>query len=231
MEPSYQGKAKSLFPAGPGKFRVVFRDDATAFNGKKKGQIVGKGAVNNQISARLFGYLESQGVKTHFLGVLAPNEMEVRAVEIVPLEVIVRFRAAGSFASRYGLEEGLVLTRPLVEYSLKSDALGDPMIAGEAAVLLGIVTEGEEAQIKSLALKVADLLKDFFTERGIDLVDFKLEFGRAGGEILLADEISPDTMRLWDLKTGERLDKDRFRRDLGRVEETYQEVLRRVGEA
>ena len=221
MEKLYEGKAKVLYREGPDTLRVYFKDEATAFNAQKRGVIPGKGVVNNKVSAALFRYLEAHGVKTHFL------EMRVRRVEILPLEVILRFRAAGSFARRYGLKEGTPLKMPLLEFSLKNDALGDPLICENAVLALGLAGEEELEAVKRTALRVGELLKAFFAERGLELVDFKLEFGRLGGEVLLADEISPDTMRLWDEK-GEPLDKDRFRKDLGGVEEAYREVLRRV---
>ncbi|WP_298629897.1 phosphoribosylaminoimidazolesuccinocarboxamide synthase [uncultured Thermus sp.] len=228
MEKLYEGKAKILYPEGPDTLRVYFKDEATAFNAQKRGIIPGKGVVNHKVSAALFRYLEAHGVKTHFLEELSDREMRVLRVEILPLEVILRFRAAGSFAKRYGVKEGTPLKTPLVEFSLKSDPLGDPLICPEAILALGLAREEELAQVRATTLKVGELLRTFFAQRGLDLVDFKLEFGKRDGEILLADEISPDTMRLWDQKTGEPMDKDRFRKDLGGVEEAYQEVLRRV---
>ncbi|TFU17226.1 phosphoribosylaminoimidazolesuccinocarboxamide synthase [Thermus tengchongensis] len=228
MEKLYEGKAKILYPEGEDTLRVYFKDEATAFNAQKRGLIPGKGVVNNRVSAVLFRYLEGHGVKTHFLEELSEREMRVLRVEILPLEVILRFRAAGSFAKRYGVQEGTPLKNPLVEFSLKSDALGDPLICPEAILALGLAEEEELAQVKATTLRVGELLRAFFAPRGLDLIDFKLEFGKRNGEILLADEISPDTMRLWDQKTGEPMDKDRFRKDLGGVEEAYQEVLRRV---
>ena len=228
MEKLYEGKAKVLFPEGPDTLRVYFKDEATAFNAQKRGLIPGKGVVNNKVSAALFRYLEAHGVRTHFLEELSDREMRVLRVEILPLEVILRFRAAGSFAKRYGVKEGTPLKTPLVEFSLKSDPLGDPLICPEAILALGLAAEEELSQVRTTTLKVGELLRDFFAQRGLDLIDFKLEFGKRQGEILLADEISPDTMRLWDQKTGEPMDKDRFRKDLGGVEEAYQEVLRRV---
>ncbi|GIW25059.1 phosphoribosylaminoimidazolesuccinocarboxamide synthase [Meiothermus sp.] len=233
MDKLYEGKAKIIYPGSEeGVVRVYFKDDATAFNGQKRAQIAGKGAVNNRISAALFRYLEAHGVPTHFVRELSEREMLVRQVQIVPLEVIVRNRTAGTFSRRYGVEEGRVLPEPLLEFSYKNDALGDPLIYGEAAVALGLVTDEELSRIRELALRVNDLLRDYFAQRGLELVDFKLEFGRLpDGRLVLADEISPDTMRLWEMKTGEKMDKDRFRRDLGGVEEAYQEVLRRVLEA
>lgn len=228
MEKLYEGKAKILYPDGPETLRVYFKDEATAFNAQKRGIIPGKGVVNNKVSAALFRYLEAHGVKTHFLEEVSDREMRVLRVEILPLEVILRFRAAGSFAKRYGVKEGTPLKAPLVEFSLKSDPLGDPLICPEAILALGLAAEAELGQVRATTLRVGELLRDFFAQRGLDLIDFKLEFGKRNGEILLADEISPDTMRLWDQKTGEPMDKDRFRKDLGRVEEAYQEVLRRV---
>lgn len=238
MEKLYEGKAKIIYP-GPqaGTVRVFFKDDATAFNGQKRAQIAGKGVVCNKISSALFDYLQEHGVPTHFIRQLSENEMLVKQVQIVPLEVIVRNRAAGSFSRRYGVEEGRVLPYPLVEFSFKNDALGDPLIYEDAALALGLVSGSELSRIKELALKVNLLLKEYFAQRDLELVDFKLEFGRLlhsaaptdeRGAIVLADEISPDTMRLWEFGTGKKMDKDRFRRDLGGVEEAYQEVLRRV---
>ncbi len=234
MEKLYEGKAKIVYSGPePGMVRVYFKDDATAFNGQKRAQIAGKGVINNQISAALFEYLGQHGIPTHFIGVLSEREMLVRKVYIVPLEVIVRNRAAGSFSRRYGVEEGQILPRPLVELSFKNDTLGDPLIYDEAALALGLVSSSELSRIKELALEVNALLKDYFAARNLELIDFKLEFGKLlqapnQGDIVLADEISPDTMRLWEVATGEKMDKDRFRRDLGGVEEAYQEVLRRV---
>lgn len=228
MEKLYEGKAKILYPEGPDTLRVYFKDEATAFNAQKRGLIPGKGVVNNKVSATLFRYLEAHGVKTHFLEEVSDREMRVWRVEILPLEVILRFKAAGSFAKRYGVKEGTPLKTPLVEFSLKSDPLGDPLICPEAILALGLAAEEELSQVRTTTFKVGELLRDFFAQRGLDLIDFKLEFGKRQGEILLADEISPDTMRLWDQKTGEPMDKDRFRKDLGGVEEAYQEVLRRV---
>ncbi|WP_081985595.1 phosphoribosylaminoimidazolesuccinocarboxamide synthase [Meiothermus ruber] len=230
MEKLYEGKAKIIYPSSEaGMVRVYFKDDATAFNGQKRAQIAGKGAVNNQIASALFGYLEEHGIPTHFVRQLSEREMLVRQVQIVPREVIVRNRPAGTFARRYGVEEGRVLPKPLLEFSYKNDALGDPLIYPEAALALGLLSEAELERIRALALQINTLLKDYFAQRNLELVDFKLEFGRlADGRLVLADEISPDTMRLWEMGSGEKMDKDRFRRDLGGVEEAYQEVLRRV---
>lgn len=230
MQKLYEGKAKVIYP-GPeaGLVQVYFKDEATAFNGQKRAQIAGKGVVNNQISSALFRYLEEQGIPTHFVQQLSEREMLVRQVQIVPLEVIVRNRTAGTFSRRYGVEEGRVLARPLLEFSYKNDALGDPLIYPEAALALGLLSAPELERIRELALQINALLRAYFAQRSLELVDFKLEFGRLpDGRLVLADEISPDTMRLWEMGTGEKMDKDRFRRDLGGVEEAYQEVLRRV---
>lgn len=228
MEKLYEGKAKVLYPEGEDTLRVYFKDEATAFNAQKRGIIPGKGVVNNKVSAALFRLLEERGVKTHFVEELSEREMRVKRVRILPLEVILRYKAAGSFAKRYGLKEGTPLKAPLVEFSLKNDALGDPLICEDAVLALGLATPEALEAVKATTLRVGEILKAFFAERGLELVDFKLEFGEREGEILLADEISPDTMRLWDMATGEPMDKDRFRKDLGGVEEAYQEVLRRV---
>ncbi len=229
MEKIYEGKAKIVY-AGPeeGTYRVYYKDDATAFNGAKHGRIEGKGTVNNRISARLFEYLDKHGLQSHFIRMLSERESLVWQVEIVPLEVIIRYRAAGSFSKRYGVPEDTALKAPLVEFSLKSDALSDPLITEDAAVALSIATREEVVTLRRQALEIGTLLREFFATRGLILIDLKLEFGRKDGKILLADEISPDTMRLWRKDTHEKMDKDRFRRDLGGVEEAYQEVLRLV---
>lgn len=226
----YEGKAKKVYATDdPGLYVVEYKDDATAFNAQKRGTIHGKGVVNNAVSSRLFPYLEDAGVPTHFVRKLSDREQLVRAVEIVPLEVIIRNRAAGSFAKRYGVDEGVDLDPIVIEWCYKNDALSDPPINDAAAVALGFATPDELETLFELSTRVNDALIPFFEARGLELVDFKLEFGRTpDGEIVLADEISPDTCRLWDLSSGERLDKDRFRRDLGGVEEAYQEVMRRV---
>ncbi len=226
----YEGKAKKVFvTTDPLRYIVEYKDDATAFNAQKRGTVKDKGVVNAAVSARIFEFLALAGVPTHFEELLSPREQLVKAVTIVPLEVVVRNRAAGSFAQRYGLEEGGELFPVVVEWCLKNDALGDPPINDAAAVALGIVTPEELEEMFELTVEVNELLKPYFAARGLDLVDFKLEFGvDEDGNVLLADEISPDTCRLWDMSTGEKLDKDRFRRDLGGVEEAYQEVLRRV---
>ncbi len=228
MEKLYEGKAKVLYAEEEGTLRVFFKDEATAFNAQKRGVIPGKGRVNNLVSARLFRLLEENGIPTHFLELLSDQEMRVKRVEMIPLEVILRYRVAGSFAKRYGLKEGTPLKAPLVEFALKNDPLGDPLICREAILALGLAEAWELEEITRLTLRTGEVLKGFFAQRGLELVDFKLEFGRHEGRILLADELSPDTMRLWDQRTGESLDKDRFRRDLGGVEEAYAEVLRRV---
>lgn len=229
LEQLYEGKAKKVFKTDdPKKLIVDYKDDATAFNGVKKGQIVGKGVVNNTMSNILFQMLEAKGVPTHFVEQLSDRETVVKAVEIVPLEVIVRNVSAGSFAKRYGVEEGIEFDRPSFETSYKNDDLGDPLMCESHALALKIVTEEQLETIKKYALIINDTLKEFFLEKGLKLIDFKIEFGIYDGEIILADEISPDTCRLWDVETNEKMDKDRFRRDLGNVEETYAEVLRRV---
>ncbi|GMA15747.1 phosphoribosylaminoimidazolesuccinocarboxamide synthase [Deinococcus metallilatus] len=230
LEQRYEGKAKKVYATeNPLEYVVEYKDDATAFNGVKRAQIQGKGEINNAITAHLFPLLERAGVPTHFLEKLSDREQRVRAVTIIPVEVIVRNVAAGSFAKRLGLEEGTPLARPVVEYCYKSDALGDPLINSDTAVALGWASEADLKRIRELALKVRDFLVPYFEQRGIRLVDFKLEFGRTpDGTIVLADEISPDTCRFWDAETNEKLDKDRFRRDLGGVEDAYAEMLRRV---
>ena len=226
----YEGKAKQVFATDdPERVIVRYKDDATAFNAQKRGTVAGKGEVNNAVAALLYPELEAFGVPTHFLVRLSEREQLVRRVRIVPVEVIVRNRAAGTFASRYGVEEGRPLEPTVIEFCLKSDALGDPPMNAATAVALGHASEEELETLFDLAAEVNDYLLARFAVAGLDLVDFKLEFGATGeGELVLADEISPDTCRLWDLETGEKLDKDRFRRDLGRVEEAYQEVRRRL---
>ena len=226
----YEGKAKKVFETeNPELLIVSYKDDATAFNGLKKGTISGKGVINNQMSNMLMQLLEKKGVPTHFVEELSERETVVKRVTIVPLEVIVRNIAAGSFSKRYGVEEGKVFDKPTVEFSYKNDELGDPLINDSHAVAIGAATDEEIAIIKDYALKVNEALKEFWKECGVTLVDFKLEFGKTSdGTIILADEISPDTCRLWDSKTGEKLDKDRFRRDLGGVEDAYTEVMKRA---
>ena len=226
----YEGKAKKVYTTDNPKLYIVsYKDDATAFNGLKKGAIAGKGAINNQMSNLLMRMLSEHGVPTHFVEELSERDTVVKKVSIVPLEVIVRNISAGSFAKRYGVEEGIVFDEPTIEFSYKNDALGDPLINDYHALALKLATREEIETIKAMAFKVDALLKEYFKSIGVDLVDFKLEFGRlADGTIILADEISPDTCRFWDSKTHEKLDKDRFRRDLGGVEEAYQEMMKRV---
>jgi len=226
----YEGKAKKVFETeDPSLLIVSYKDDATAFNGEKKGTIVGKGVVNNRTSNLLMHYLEKKGVPTHFVEELNDRETVVKRVEIVPLEVIVRNISAGSFAHRYGTAEGIVFDTPTLEFSYKNDALGDPLINEYHIIALKLATREELDTIRDYAFRVDKELQAFWSARGITLVDFKLEFGRlADGTVILADEISPDTCRLWDSKTQKKLDKDRFRRDLGGVEEAYLEILDRV---
>ena len=232
LEQLYEGKAKRVFATNDPELLIVdYKDDATAFNGLKKGTISGKGVINNQMSNRLMQKLEKAGIPTHFVRELSERETLVKKVAIVPLEVIVRNIAAGSFSKRYGMEEGVVFEQPTIEFSYKNDALGDPLLNTLHARALGLATDTEIEQIKGYALRINEILKAFWAECGITLVDFKLEFGRlADGTIVLADEISPDTCRLWDTKTHEKLDKDRFRRDLGGVEDAYAEVMKRLAE-
>jgi phosphoribosylaminoimidazole-succinocarboxamide synthase len=225
----YEGKAKILFEGPePGTLVQYFKDDATAFNAKKRGTIEEKGVMNNRMSELFFTMLERAGVKTHFVKRLNDREMLCKRLDIVPVETVVRNIIAGSMAKRLGLEEGIALKQPVVEYYYKSDPLDDPLIYPEHAIEFGWATAPEIEQIKSQALKVDQVLSKFLDERGVLLVDFKLEFGRHHGQILLGDEICPDTCRFWDKQTRQKLDKDRFRRDLGGVEEAYHEMLRRV---
>ncbi len=226
----YEGKAKKVYAtADPALVIVSYKDDATAFDGTKKGTIMGKGAVNNRMSNFLMKKLMDAGVPTHFVEELNDRETVVKKVEIVPLEVIVRNASAGHFSSRYGVEEGILFDEPVLEFSYKNDDLHDPLLNTSHALALKLATREEIDTIKAMALKVNEELKAFFAGCGVRLIDFKLEFGRLGdGTIVLADEISPDTCRFWDAKTNEKLDKDRFRRDLGNVEEAYQEMMRRV---
>ncbi len=225
----YEGKAKKVFATDqPDRVIHHFKDDATAFNAEKRGTIVEKGTVNNRVSERLFRLLEDRGVPTHFIERLSDREMLTKRVSIIPLEVVVRNRVAGSLAKRLGLKEGEEIVPPLVELFYKNDALGDPLITDEHVRLLDLAPPRTVASIKKWALRVNELLFEFFRDKNMVLVDFKLEFGLYKDTLLLADEISPDTCRFWDHTTGESLDKDRFRKDLGRVEEAYQEVLRRV---
>lgn len=225
----YEGKAKQVFATDDPHLVIQrFKDDATAFNAQKRGTIAGKGKFNNAISAALFELLSRHGIPNHFVSRLDEREMLVRRVQIVPVETVVRNIVAGSLAKRLGLEEGRELPRPILEYYYKSDALGDPMINQWHITVLGMASEAELERIDELALRTNDILREFFAARQLLLVDFKLEFGRFHGEILLADEISPDTCRFWDARTREKLDKDRFRFDLGNVEEAYAEIHRRV---
>ena len=225
----YEGKAKRVYTTdNPDLVIQYFKDDATAFNAKKKGTIVSKGVLNNQMSETFFRLLEREGVPTHFVERLNDREMLVKRLEIIPVETVVRNIIAGSLAKRLGLEEGQALSRPILEYFYKSDPLDDPMISPSTALALGMATEAELARIDALALKTNAVLRGFLEARGLLLVDMKLEFGRHHGQILLGDEICPDTCRFWDAATREKLDKDRFRRDLGGVEEAYHEVHRRV---
>ncbi|MBY6951838.1 phosphoribosylaminoimidazolesuccinocarboxamide synthase [Clostridium botulinum] len=225
----YEGKAKKIFRTDDKDTVVVYyKDDATAFNGEKKGTIEDKGVMNNSITAMLFELLEKKGVKTHFIEKINEREQLCKKVEIVPLEVIVRNIAAGSMAKILGLSEGRKLDTTVFEISYKNDDLNDPLINDYHAVAIGLTTFEELKEMYSIAEKVNNTLKEFFDEQGINLVDFKIEIGRFNGELLLADEISPDTCRLWDKSTGEKLDKDRFRRDMGNVKEAYMEILKRV---
>ena len=229
-EQLYEGKAKKVFKTDdPEKLIVSYKDDATAFNGLKRGTIAGKGVINNKMSNRLMKLLEKEGVPTHLVEELSERETLVKRVSIVPLEVIVRNISAGSFAKRYGVEEGIVFKNPTIEYSYKNDALGDPLLNRYHALALGLATPAELDTIERYSFKVNEVLSAFWRECGVTLVDFKLEFGRlSDGTIVLADEISPDTCRLWDSETKEKLDKDRFRRDLGGVEDAYKEIMGRL---
>ena len=231
MEQLYEGKAKKVFKTSdPELYIVDYKDDATAFNGLKKGQILGKGAINNRMSNFLMQKLEAAGIPTHFVEQLSDRETVVKKVSIVPLEVIIRNISAGSFAKRYGVEEGIVFEQPTIEFSYKNDDLGDPLINDYHAVALKAATWEDIETIKKYAFGINDFLKKYMMENiNVDLVDFKLEFGRlSDGTIVLADEISPDTCRLWDHDTHEKLDKDRFRRDLGNVEDAYNEIAKRL---
>ena len=226
----YEGKAKKVYTTeDPDVVIVDYKDDATAFNGEKKGTIVGKGAINNRMTNHVFKLLEKEGVPTHLIEEISDRETVVKKVEIVPLEVIIRNVAAGSFSKKLGIEEGRELLIPTLEYSYKCDELGDPFINGYYALALGLATQEELDTIAKYAFKVNEVLKAYFLQADIKLIDFKIEFGRYKGQIVLADEISPDTCRLWDVNTNEKLDKDRFRRDMGNVEEAYVEVFKRLG--
>jgi len=226
----YEGKAKKVYATDDPNLCIVdYKDDATAFNGEKRGTIVGKGVVNNRLTNHFMQLLEKEGIPTHFVQELSDRETLVKRVAIVPLEVIVRNIAAGSLAKRLGLEEGVVMSRPVIEYSYKDDALGDPMVNEYHIFAMNFATPEELSTIACYALKVNEFLKSYLLKHGIELVDFKLEFGKTSeGTIVLADEISPDTCRFWDSETHKKLDKDRFRRDLGGVEDAYQEVYHRL---
>ena len=229
-EQLYEGKAKKVYATDDPELLIVsYKDDATAFNGLKKGTIAGKGVINNKMSNRLMERLEKEGVPTHYVKELNDRETLVKKVSIVPLEVIIRNISAGSFAKRYGVEEGIVFDHPTIEFSYKNDELGDPLLNTEHALALKLATPEEIEKIRDYSFRVDKFLQEFWKSCGVTLVDFKLEFGRlSDGTIVLADEISPDTCRLWDSKTGEKLDKDRFRRDLGGVEEAYAEIMSRL---
>ncbi len=230
LEQIYEGKAKKVFKTdGEDIYLVSYKDDATAFNGEKKGTILGKGAINNRLSNYFMQLLEKEGVKTHFIEEVSATDSYVKKVEIIPLEVIVRNISAGSFAKRYGVEEGIVFAEPTIEFSYKNDELNDPLINDCHIQALALATKAEIETIKAMAFKVNQVLKDFLLNNKIKLVDFKLEFGKtSSGEIILADEISPDTCRFWDSESNQKLDKDRFRRDLGDVEAAYREMLKRI---
>lgn len=230
LEQLYEGKAKKVYATeDPNLVIVSYKDDATALDGLKKGTIVGKGVINNRMSNYLMQMLENEGIPTHFVEELSERETVVKKVSIVPLEVIVRNVSAGSFAKRYGVEEGIVFDEPTFEFSYKNDDLHDPLLNESHALALKLATKDEINTIRTMALKVNEFLKAYFLARNVRLIDFKLEFGRlTDGTIVLADEISPDTCRFWDATTGEKLDKDRFRRDLGGTEDAYQEMMRRV---
>ncbi len=226
----YEGKAKKVFETDdPSVLLVSYKDDATAFNGIKKGTIAGKGAINNKVTNFMMQMLEKAGVPTHYVRELSDRETLVKRVSIVPLEVIIRNVSAGSFAKRYGVEEGIVFAEPTIEFSYKNDELGDPLINSYHAIALSLATRDEIETIKKYAFRVNDVMKEFFLGINVRLIDFKLEFGKLpDGTIVLADEISPDTCRFWDATTGEKLDKDRFRRDLGGVEAAYNEMMKRI---
>ena len=226
----YEGKAKRVYATTDEDIVLVsYKDDATAFNGLKKGTILGKGVVNNVCSNHMFRLLEEKGIPTHYVEEINERETYVKKVEIVPLEVIISNRAAGSFYKRYGVSEGTALSTTVIEFSYKNDDLGDPLINEYHALALNLATKEEIEKIKTLAFKVNDFMKSYFSEIGVELIDFKLEFGRFKGDIILADEISPDTCRFWDAKTGEKLDKDRFRRDMDDVDKGYREMMKRMG--
>lgn len=229
LEQIYEGKAKKVYATDDPDIVIVdYKDDATAFNGLKKGTIVGKGVVNNKVSNHFFKLLESKGVPTHYIEQLSDRETAVKKVDIVPVEVIIRNKAAGSFSKRMGVEEGTQLKCTIFECSYKNDELGDPLINDYYIRALGLATDAEMDRIKEYSFKTNEILSEYLKGLGIELIDFKLEFGRFNGGIILADEISPDTCRYWDIATGKKLDKDRFRRDLGDVEEAYKEIISRL---
>lgn len=231
LEQLYEGKAKKVYSTDdPDVVIVDYKDDATAFNGEKKGTIVGKGVINNRMTNHVFQLFEKEGIPTHFIEELSDRETAVKKVTIVPLEVIVRNVAAGSFSKRMGVEEGRELLCPILEFSYKDDALGDPFINDDYALALGLATKEEIETIRNYTMKVNEIMKAYFLQADMKLIDFKIEFGKdSTGKIILADEVSPDTCRLWDVNTNEKLDKDRFRRDLGNVEDAYNEVFKRMG--
>lgn len=229
LEQIYEGKAKKVYATDDPKIVIVdYKDDATAFNGLKKGTITGKGVVNNKVSNHFFRLLESKGIPTHYVEQLSDRETAVRRVEILPVEVIVRNRAAGSFSKRMGIEEGSALACPILEFSYKNDELGDPFINSYYIRALNLATDAEMEKVKEYSFAINEILRAYLDGLGIELIDFKLEFGRCDGKVVLADEISPDTCRFWDKSTGKKLDKDRFRRDLGEVEEAYREIIKRL---
>ena len=229
LEQIYEGKAKKVYATDDPKIVIVdYKDDATAFNGLKKGTIAGKGVVNNKVSNHFFHLLEKEGIPTHYVEQLSDRETAVRRVEILPVEVIVRNRAAGSFSKRMGVAEGTAFACPILEYSYKNDDLGDPFINSYYIRALNLATDEEMEWVKTYSFRINDILKAYLDGFGIELIDFKLEFGRFDGKVILADEISPDTCRFWDKATGKKLDKDRFRRDLGEVEEAYHEIISRL---
>ncbi len=229
QEQLYEGKAKKVYSTNNPDYVIVdYKDDATAFNGEKKGTISGKGVINNKMTNYMFGMLEKEGVPTHLVEEISDRETIVKKVSIVPLEVIIRNVAAGSFSKRMGVEEGTKLLTPILEFSYKNDDLGDPFINDYYALALGLATKEEIDTISKYAFKVNEFMVNFFKKLNIDLIDFKIEFGRFHDQIILADEISPDTCRFWDSTTHEKLDKDRFRRDMGGVEEAYQEIMKRL---
>ncbi len=229
LEQIYEGKAKKVYATDDMKVVIIdYKDDATAFNGLKKGTIIGKGVVNNKVSNHFFRLLENEGIPTHYVEQISDRETAIRRVEIFPVEVIVRNRAAGSFSKRMGVPEGTSLDCVVLEYSYKNDALGDPFINSYYIRALKLASDEEMERVKEYALRVNEILSAYLSSLGIELIDFKLEFGRFDGRVILADEISPDTCRFWDMETGKKLDKDRFRQDLGEVEEAYREIIARL---